>query len=222
MFCGCDTWQCCNPEASWGKGLVGWHLRVFWPQTEWRRSKKEMAQRKPLDVGHFPPFLNLAPEASESCTARENIGESRGLGCCGYYIVGKWNVKMTSLFLSPSYRLKTRVTVYTSDPAMSRGIIVPRFPTIIEMGGLSFSAIHLSFCFFGGNSGLIPVSLSPAHWTVGFYFLQWEKKRFAVSLTFPIWTALCKSQKIIYPWLNHSCREKNETDKSPAWIQLVC
>lgn len=48
-----------------------------------------MAQRKPLDVGHFPPFLNLAPEASESCTARENIGESRGLGCCGYYIVGK-------------------------------------------------------------------------------------------------------------------------------------
>lgn len=53
------------------------------------KEQKEMAQRKPLDVGHFPPFLNLAPEASESCTARENIGESQGLGCCGYYMVGK-------------------------------------------------------------------------------------------------------------------------------------
>lgn len=154
--------------------------RALWDGT-WgffdSRQSGEEAKRDGTKKAIFLPFLNLTPEASETFTGRENIGESQGLGCCGYCMVGKWNVKMTYLFLSPSYRLETRITVYTSDSAVSHCIIVPHFPAIIEMGSLSFNAIHLSFCFFGGHSGLIPAPPSLAHWTVGFYFLQRGKKK---------------------------------------------
>lgn len=88
----------------------------------------EMSQSKPVSQSHLPPLLNLALEVSENCISRANTGESQGLGCSGYYMAGKWNLKTASLFLSPSPNLKTKKPVCMSRSIVSCCILVSPFP----------------------------------------------------------------------------------------------